>query len=273
MATMAEPSMPGRQSSAAPLIRINRVSKTYPVATGEPVHALEAVTLDVGDGEFVSILGPSGCGKSTLMLMIAGLLGPSAGEIRLAGQPVTRPQTDVGIVFQNPVLLDWRTVIRNVLLQVEARGLDLAAHRLKARDLLRAVGLEGFEERYPFELSGGMRQRTAICRALIHDPPLLLMDEPFGALDALTREQMRLDIERLWLERRKTVVFITHSIPEAVLLSDRVVVMSPRPGRIDGVLDIDLPRPRRLEVQESPRFADYLKAITDLFRARGVLRY
>jgi NitT/TauT family transport system ATP-binding protein len=149
----------------------------------------------------------------------------------------------------------------------------LASHRAKARDLLQAVGLEGFEDKYPFELSGGMRQRAAICRALIHDPPLLLMDEPFGALDALTREQMRLDIERLWLERRKTVVFITHSIPEAVLLSDRVVVMSPRPGRIDGVLDIDLPRPRRLEVHESARFAEYQKAITDLFRARGVLRY
>jgi NitT/TauT family transport system ATP-binding protein len=171
------------------------------------------------------------------------------------------------------VLLDWRTVIRNVLLQVEARGLDLQSHRSKARELLQAVGLEGFEDRYPFELSGGMRQRAAICRALIHDPPLLLMDEPFRALDALTREQMRLDIERLWLERRKTVVFITHSISEAVLLSDRVVVISPRPGRVDGVLDIDLPRPRRLEVQESPRFAGYQKAITDLFRARGVLRY
>ena len=256
----------------APLISARRVSKTYPASSG-PIHALADVSVDVADGEFVSVLGPSGCGKSTLLLMIAGLLAPSAGEIRVAGRPVTRPQTDVGIVFQSPVLLDWRTVIRNVLLQVEARALDLAEHRAKARELLVAVGLEGFEDKYPFELSGGMRQRTAICRALIHDPPLLLMDEPFGALDALTREQMRLDIERLWLERRKTVVFITHSIPEAVLLSDRVVVMSPRPGRIDGILEIDLPRPRRLEVQESPRFAGYLKAITDLFRARGVLRY
>ena len=235
------------------------------------VHAIDDVSLDVPAGQFLSILGPSGCGKSTLMLMIAGLLAPSTGEIRVAGRAVTRPQTDIGIVFQNPVLLDWRTVLRNVLLQVEARALDLAEHRAKARDLLRAVGLEGFEDKYPFELSGGMRQRTAICRALIHDPPLLLMDEPFGALDALTREQMRLDIERLWIERRKTVVFITHSIPEAVLLSDRVVVMSPRPGRVDGILDIDLPRPRRLEVQESPRFAGYLTAIIDLFRARGVL--
>ena len=255
-----------------PLIELAAVSKTY-TATDGSVPAVESVSLDVPAGEFLSILGPSGCGKSTLLLMIAGLLAPSAGEVRVAGRSVTAPQTDVGIVFQSPVLLDWRTVIGNVLLQVEARGLDLATHRAKARELLRAVGLEGFEDRYPFELSGGMRQRAAICRALIHDPPLLLMDEPFGALDALTREQMRLDIERLWLERRKTVVFITHSISEAVLLSDRVVVMSPRPGRVDGVLDIELPRPRRLEVQESPRFAGYVKAITDLFRARGVLRY
>jgi NitT/TauT family transport system ATP-binding protein len=257
---------------AAPLIRLAGVSKTYAASQGAIV-AVEDVTLDVGHGEFVSVLGPSGCGKSTLMLMIAGLLPPSGGEVRVADRRVTRPQTDVGIVFQNPVLLDWRTVVRNVLLQVEARALDVAAHAARARELLRAVGLEGFEDRYPFELSGGMRQRAAICRALVHDPPLLLMDEPFGALDALTREQMRLDIERLWLERRKTVVFITHSIPEAVLLSDRVVIMSPRPGRVDGILEIDLPRPRRLEVQESPRFAEYLKAITDLFRARGVLRF
>jgi NitT/TauT family transport system ATP-binding protein len=263
----------GRRPIVSPsvLIHVAEVSKTYAALDGQ-VHALDAVSLDIGDGEFVSILGPSGCGKSTLLLMIAGLIPASAGEIRIAGRPVTRPQTDVGIVFQSPVLLDWRTVIRNVLLQAEARGLDLGTSRAKARELLLAVGLEGFEDKYPFELSGGMRQRAAICRALIHDPPLLLMDEPFGALDALTREQMRVDIERLWLERRKTVVFITHSIPEAVLLSDRVVVMSPRPGRVDGVLDIDLPRPRRHGVQESPRFAEHLTAITDLFRARGVLR-
>jgi NitT/TauT family transport system ATP-binding protein len=254
------------------LIEVAGVSKTYPSSDG-PVRALDDVTLEVAEGEFVSLLGPSGCGKSTLLLMIAGLLPPSAGEIRLGGRPVTRPQTDVGIVFQNPVLLDWRTVRRNVLLQVEARGLDVAAHRPRADALLRSVGLEGFEEKYPFELSGGMKQRTAICRALIHDPPLLLMDEPFGALDALTREQMRLDIERLWLERRKTVLFITHSIPEAILLSDRVVVMSPRPGRLDGVFPVDLPRPRHLGVQESPRFAGLVQQITDLFLARGVLRY
>jgi NitT/TauT family transport system ATP-binding protein len=256
----------------AALIEIREVSRTYAATTG-PVHALDAISLDVAEGEFVSVLGPSGCGKSTLLLIVAGLLPPSAGEVRIGGAPVTRPQTDVGIVFQNPVLLDWRTVLRNVLLQVESRGLDVAAYRPKALALLRSVGLEGFEDRHPFELSGGMRQRTAICRALIHDPPLLLMDEPFGALDALTREQMRLDIERLWLERRKTVLFITHSISEAVLLSDRVVVMSPRPGRVDGVFEIGLPRPRHLAVQESGAFAEHVKVITDLFLARGVLRY
>ena len=253
------------------LIKLAGVSKTYAASDGL-VHAVEQVSLDVPTGEFLSILGPSGCGEHAHAhgCRAARAFG---GRDSRRGEAGDAPQTDVGIVFQNPVLLDWRTVIRNVLLQVEARALDLSLYRVRARELLLAVGLEGFEDKYPFELSGGMRQRTAICRALIHDPPLLLMDEPFGALDALTREQMRLDIERLWLERRKTVVFITHSIPEAVLLSDRVVVMSPRPGRIDGLIDIDLPRPRRLEVQESPRFAGYLKAITDLFRARGVLRY
>jgi NitT/TauT family transport system ATP-binding protein len=257
--------------SGRPLIEVVGVSKTYAAVDGA-VRALDDVSLGVAEGEFVSILGPSGCGKSTLLLMVAGLLAPSSGEIRVAGRRVERPQTELGIVFQSPVLLDWRTVLRNVLLQVEARRLDGAAYRSKAIALLRSVGLEGFEDKYPFELSGGMRQRTAICRALIHDPPLLLMDEPFGALDALTREQMRLDIERLWLERRQTVLFITHSISEALLLSDRVVVMSPRPGRIDGVFPVELPRPRHLEVQESARFGEYLKAVIDLFRARGVLR-
>jgi NitT/TauT family transport system ATP-binding protein len=255
-----------------PLISLTGVSKTYASSDG-PVAAPESISLDVAEGEFVSILGPSGCGKSTLLLIVAGLLPASAGEVRLAGRSVTRPQTEIGIVFQNPVLLDWRSVLRNVLLQIEGRGLDVAAYRPKAGELLRSVGLGGFEDKYPFELSGGMRQRTAICRALIHDPPLLLMDEPFGALDALTREQMRLDIERLWLGSRKTVLFITHSIAESVLLSDRVVVMSPRPGRVDGVFEIGLPRPRHLAVQESPDFGRYIKAITDLFLARGVLRY
>lgn len=255
-----------------PLIEVEGVSKVYS-SSGGPVHAVDGVSLDIGDGEFVSVVGPSGCGKSTLLLIIAGLIPASSGEVRIGGRVVLRPQTEIGVVFQNPVLLDWRTVIRNVLLQVEVRGLDLVAYRAKAQALLKSVGLEGFEDKYPFELSGGMRQRTAICRALIHDPPLLLMDEPFGALDALTREQMRLDIERLWMQTRKTVLFITHSISEAVLLSDRVVVMSPRPGSIEQVIPIDLIRPRALAVKDSARFADYSKAITDIFLSRGVLRY
>jgi NitT/TauT family transport system ATP-binding protein len=260
-----------REDGRRPLIEVAGVAKTY-AATDGAIPALETITLDVAEGEFVSILGPSGCGKSTLLLIIAGLLPASAGRVQVGGRPVTRAQTDVGIVFQSPVLLDWRTVLGNVLLQAESRGLDLGVYRDRALTLLESVGLAGFADKRPFELSGGMRQRAAICRALIHDPPLLLMDEPFGALDALTREQMRLDIERLWLERRKTVLFITHSIPEAVLLSDRVVVMSPRPGRVDGVFAIDLPRPRRLGVQESPEFGRHIRAITDLFLARGVLR-
>lgn len=255
-----------------PLIEVAGVSKVYP-SSGEPVHAVDGVSLDIGDGEFVSVVGPSGCGKSTLLLIIAGLIPASSGAVRIGERVVSHPQTQIGIVFQNPVLLDWRTVLGNVLLQVEARDLDLAALRPKAQALLKSVGLEGFEDKYPFELSGGMRQRTAICRALIHDPPLLLMDEPFGALDALTREQMRLDIERLWMQSRKTVLFITHSISEAILLSDRVVVMSPRPGTIERIIPIDLARPRALAVKDSARFAEFSSTITDIFLDRGVLRY
>jgi NitT/TauT family transport system ATP-binding protein len=234
---------------------------------------MDSVSLEIGEGEFVSVVGPSGCGKSTFLLIIAGLIPASSGEVRIGGRVVSRPQTEIGIVFQNPVLLDWRTVLGNVLLQVEARRLDLASFRRRAQALLKSVGLEDFEDKYPFELSGGMRQRTAICRALIHDPPLLLMDEPFGALDALTREQMRLDIERLWMETRKTVLFITHSISEAILLSDRVVVMSPRPGTIERIIPIDLARPRALAVRDSARFAEFSNTITSIFLDRGVLRY
>jgi len=198
-------------------------------------------------------------------------MAPDAGDASVLGRRVEGPVTDLGIVFQSPVLLDWRDVLSNVLFQVEMRGLDPAAHRARAIELLRQVGLAEFADRYPHELSGGMRQRTAIARALLHDPPLLLMDEPFGALDALTREQMRIDLEALWLSSRKTVVFITHSIDEAVLLSDRVVVMSPRPGRIERILDVDLPRPRGLAARRAPRFAELAQEITDLFLARGVL--
>jgi NitT/TauT family transport system ATP-binding protein len=234
--------------------------------------ALETVDLTVAEGEFVSIVGPSGCGKSTLLRLVAGLHLSTLGEVRVAGKSVTRPQTALGIVFQSPVLLDWRTALDNVLMQVELRGMDPRAHRERAVALLHQVGLSDFIDRYPYELSGGMRQRVAIARALIHDAPLLLMDEPFGALDALTREQMRLDLEALWLATRKTVIFITHSIDEAVLLADRVVVMSPRPGRIERTMDVALARPRGLGARRDREFVRVSEAITDIFLARGVLR-
>lgn len=252
------------------VVEISEVTRVFQTPEGE-VRALDPLSFDIRSGEFLSIVGPSGCGKSTLVMLIAGLLAPTAGTLSLNGQAVDRPQTNLGIVFQNPVLLAWRTALDNVLLQVEMRGGDPGQYRSRAMELLRSVGLTGFERRFPHELSGGMRQRVSICRALIHDPPLLLMDEPFGALDALTRDQMALDIQRIWAKGQKTVLFITHSITEAVFLSDRIIVMTPRPGRIDSILDVDLPRPRRLAVREHPRFAELARAIRDRFMVHGVL--
>ena len=251
-------------------VAIDGVAKTYK-RDGRETHALEHIDLAIREGEFLAIVGPSGCGKSTLLRLVAGLHLPTAGVVRVGGRVVDRPQTDLGIVFQSPVLLDWRTAVNNVLVQVELRGMDPRAWRERALRLLEQVGLRDFADRYPHELSGGMRQRVAIARALIHDAPLLLMDEPFGALDALTREQMRLDLEALWLATRKTVLFITHSIDEAVLLADRVVVMSPRPGKIEQIMDIRMPRPRGLEARRLPEFADTTERITNIFLARGVL--
>jgi len=256
--------------AARPYVEVSGVGKTYR-RHGRETHALERVDLAIREGEFLAIVGPSGCGKSTLLRMVAGLHLPSIGEVRLAGRIVDRPQTNLGIVFQSPVLLDWRTALANVLVQVELRGLEPRAYRDRALRLLAQVGLTDFADRYPHELSGGMRQRVAIVRALIHDAPLLLMDEPFGALDALTREQMRLDLEALWLATRKTVLFITHSIDEAVLLADRVVVMSPRPGRIERVFDIHMARPRGLGARRAPEFVQTAELITEIFLARGVL--
>ncbi len=236
------------------------------------MRALDQVSLSERRGQFVSIVGPNGCGKSTLLMIAAGLMSPSSGLVAIDGSAVTRPRTDIGIVFQSPVLLEWRTALGNVMLQAEAKKLERGPAERRARALLAAVGLAGFEDKYPHELSGGMRQRVSLCRALIHDPPQLLMDEPFGALDALTRDQLVLDLQRICNERRMTVLFITHSVPEAVFLSDQVVVMTPRPGRIDRVIDIDLPRPRTLALRETPQFAHYGREILDLFLARGVLR-
>jgi NitT/TauT family transport system ATP-binding protein len=257
----------------ASAIDVAGVSKVFRGAgsKGREVRALDPLDLAIAQGEFLAIVGPSGCGKSTLLRLIAGLLAPSAGRVALYGETVTRPQTRLGIVFQSPVLLEWRTILDNVLLQLELRGEDPRPQRARALELLRSVGLVEFADRYPRELSGGMRQRASIVRALIHDPPLLLMDEPFGALDALTREQMRVDLEALWVAKRKTVVFITHSIDEAVLLADRVIVMSARPGRIARELRIEMPRPRGLEARRDPRFVEATEAITDIFLKQGIL--
>src|SRR5262245_21231141 len=237
-----------------------------------PVRALDQVSLCAQRGEFLSVLGPSGCGKSTLLMIAAGLLRPSSGTVSIDGEVITRPRTDIGIVFQGPVLLEWRTALGNVMLQAEAKRLERTAAERRARALLNAVGLGGFEDKYPHELSGGMRQRVSLCRALIHDPIQLLMDEPFGALDALTRDQLVLDLQQICNQRRMTVLFVTHSVPEAVFLSDRIMVMTPRPGRLDRMIDIELPRPRTLAMRETPKFAGYIREILDLFLARGVLR-
>ncbi|CAB4689018.1 MAG: ATP-binding cassette domain-containing protein [Actinobacteria bacterium] len=253
-------------------VSIKGVTKVYETR-GEPITALAECSLDLKPGEFVSVVGPSGCGKSTLMLMLAGLIPSSSGEITIGDTPVRGPHTDLGIVFQEPVLLDWRKVLGNILLQVELRkGLKGKDYEDRARELLKLVGLEGFEDRYPFELSGGMRQRVSICRALLHDPPLLLMDEPFGALDALTRDQLNLDLQSIWLQSRKTVMFVTHSISEAIFLGDKVAVFSPRPGKVVEVLDIDLPRPRHLSIRETPEFGKYASEIRRVFTSLGILR-
>ena len=258
-------------ANTRPLVTATEVTKTYTTRDG-PVLALDHVSFDVPTGQFLSIVGPSGCGKSTLMLLVAGLTRASGGEIRVADRALDAPLTDVGIVFQSPVLLEWRNVLENVLLQLELRDIDPKPYVPRARELLAKVGLAEFHDRRPRELSGGMRQRAAIVRALIHDPPLLLMDEPFGALDALTREQMRIDLEELWMQTAKTVLFITHSIDEAVLLADRVIVMSPRPGRIEQVYDIALPRPRGLGARSHPLFIEATQKITELFVSKGILR-
>jgi len=254
----------------AVLIEGRGVCKTYRGDDGE-VETLKPLDFTVRTGEFVSVVGPSGCGKSTLMKMIAGLLPASGGEIRLAGRPVHGPQTDVGIVFQNALLLPWRNALDNILLQAEIRGLPMAVARERAAQLIEMAGLAGFEHKHPWQLSGGMQQRVAILRALLHDPPLLLMDEPFGALDAMTRERMNLELQRLWMAAGKTVLLITHSIPEAIFLSDRVLVMSERPGRIAAVYDIALPRPRSLDVMGSEAFAAHARQLRGHFFAQGQL--
>jgi NitT/TauT family transport system ATP-binding protein len=248
-------------------IETRGLSQVFLTKSG-PVHALEEIDLRVRQGEFVSIVGPSGCGKSTLLRLVAGLQPHTFGDVEYEGRTVTKPQTDIGVVFQGDALLEWRSAIDNVLLQVDMRRRRTPADVDRAHALLESVGLGGFEKSLPHQLSGGMRQRVAICRALIHEPPVLLMDEPFGALDALTREQMMVDLQALWASNGMSVLFITHSIPEAVFLSDRVVVMASRPGRVIEEIAIDAPRPRSLDLLGEPEFVEVAARIRSLLGGR-----
>ncbi|HET9752258.1 MAG TPA: ABC transporter ATP-binding protein [Myxococcales bacterium] len=258
---------PARAPIAGEVIAVRGLRKEYQ-ASGGPVVALDDIDFAVAEGEFVAILGPSGCGKSTLLKIVAGLLPGTRGEVRLRDLPVDGPRHDVGVVFQSPVLFPWRTVLDNVLLPIEVQGLGRARHKAHALELLAMVGLQGFENRYPWELSGGMQQRVALTRSLIHEPDMLLMDEPFGALDALTRETMNVELQRIWLEHPKTVLFVTHSIAEAVFLADRILVMTARPGRLAESVPVPLPRPRALDVMSTAAFGAIVHRIRAHFSAR-----
>jgi NitT/TauT family transport system ATP-binding protein len=259
----------GADPSGGPLIEIQGLSKTYAVRGRQEVPAIADITCAVTRGEFVALVGPSGCGKTTLLKLLAGLLAPTGGTLRFAGQPLAGPRNDFGIVFQNPVLPAWRTVVDNVLLPIDILRRDRRAHRPRALQLLKLVNLEGFLDRYPFELSGGMQQRVALCRALIHDPAVLLMDEPFGALDAMTREEMNDELLRIWEETRKTVLFITHSISEAVYLADRVLVLSARPSRLQAEVAVPLSRPRALGMRFTPQFSAAVMRIREVLGLRN----
>ncbi|WP_108660528.1 ABC transporter ATP-binding protein [Acuticoccus kandeliae] len=253
-------------------IEAKGLTKIYGEGPGA-FHALGPIDLTVKPGEFVSLIGPSGCGKSTTLLLVSGLEPASEGTIAIDGKPLTDPICDVGIVFQDHLLLEFRTALKNVMLQQQIRRLDKAEMEARAARLFDRLGLAGAEDRYPWQLSGGMRQRVSIARALVHDPSMLLMDEPFGALDAITRTQIRHDLEMLWLETKKTVLFITHSIEEAVGLSDRVLVMSTGPGRIVDEIVIDLPRPRPAHLGEYPEFSAYAQRIYATFEKLGVYQF
>jgi NitT/TauT family transport system ATP-binding protein len=259
-----------RSMEVTPHIAISNISKVYESRVGAVV-ALRDIEIDIAKGEFVTLLGPSGCGKSTLLRIVAGLDSPSSGHVRLGGAPLRAVPDELGMVFQRDVLLDWRTIIDNVLLPIEFKNLRPANYHDRARGLLKLFGLAEFEKRHPWELSGGMRQRASICRALINDPDLLLMDEPFGALDALTRDELNIELQRIWLTSQKTVLFVTHSIPEAILLSDRIVVMTARPGRVVDVIKVDFPRPRELMLREELEFTAHVRHIRRIFEEQGVL--
>lgn len=251
---------PTDEPAAHPAVEFVGTSKVFSAGKSS-VIAVENVSFQVEDREFLAVVGPSGCGKTTMLKMAAGLVEPSGGEVRVFGQSVAGPVPDVGMVFQGPVLLKWRSVLKNVLFPIEILRLDPDGYREAAMATLQLVGLEGFEHLYPAQLSGGMQQRVSIARALIHDPGLLLLDEPFGALDQLTRDQMNLELLRIWEESYKTTILITHSIEEAVFLSDRVVVMTPRPGSVAAIVEIDLPRPRTRRLQFTPEFVSSIQGV------------
>jgi NitT/TauT family transport system ATP-binding protein len=229
------------------------------------LQVLDGLTLDIKPREFVSVLGPSGCGKSTLLRLVSGLLPPSAGTIELDDQLVRGPRPDVGMVFQQPTLLPWQTVHANIMMPIRALRRDARVYKPRADELIDLVGLSGFATAYPNELSGGMQQRVAVARGLIHDPALLLMDEPFAALDAMTRESMTVELQRIWMESHKSVLFITHSIPEAIFLSDRIVVLGPRPARVIEQVDVDLPRPRTVATMGEAKFVKLANHLRDVF--------
>ena len=260
------------QASVAPraVIEIAGASKTYRTRDGD-VPSLRPLDFTIHEGEFFVVVGPSGCGKSTLLKMLAGLLAPTTGEIRLEGKAIVAPHGDVGIVFQSPLLLPWRNVLKNVMLPVDMKRLPRAEYRARAEQLLKMVGLAGFERKMPWQLSGGMQQRASICRALIHDPKIMLMDEPFGALDAMTRERMNVELQRIQRETGKTIFLITHSIPEAVFLADRVLVMTERPGAIAAIYEVPLPRPRSLDVMSDPVFTELVQRIRKHFFTQSAL--
>jgi NitT/TauT family transport system ATP-binding protein len=258
----------GVETSRQPVVRLEGVTKQFGKAG---VVALEDVDLDIGPGEFVSLIGPSGCGKSTLLRVVGDLIQPTGGAVEVNGKSAhqARVDRDYGIVFQDSVLFEWRTVARNIGLPLELAGWSRERRRERVQEMLELVELSGFESHHPWQLSGGMQQRVSIARALSFEPALLLMDEPFGALDEMTRERLNLELLRIWAASGSTVVFVTHSISEAVFLSTRVVVMSPRPGRITGIVDVDLPQPRTFRTREEPRFAELIRDVRRTLRQGG----